>query len=83
MNVKQFTSATSKNVVLQELMRGNTVLFTDSECLAQVSHGVIVGDSPFGQVDFIEQDVGLWGAGALMDWARIWVDDTRLPVSQV
>jgi len=53
------------------LSQSNSVLFEDSNCIVTANDGSIIGDSPYGYVDFM-MPAGPTAFDALLMWTKSW-----------
>lgn len=50
------------------LVDGAHLVFEGAKCTAQIKQGQVIGDSPYGYIDYM----GPADANALVLWARAW-----------
>lgn len=57
------------SALLALLTDGSEVVFAESQCVVQVNNGRVIGDSPYGYIDFMGPVSDVMH---LVHWARSW-----------
>jgi hypothetical protein len=65
------SSNIASNDLFSKLQQHAGVVFEDTLCTVALSNGTLIGDSPYGYIDFM-MPVSLHACEALVKWTKAW-----------